>query len=85
MRIGIVGGTGGMGEGFALRWCPKHDIVIGSRDAQKAKEAADIFVKEGITISSSKNPINLECNINIQITCERIHENWDSRWHRRNG
>jgi NADPH-dependent F420 reductase len=43
MRIGIVGGTGGMGEGFALRWCPKHDIVIGSRDAQKAKEAADNY------------------------------------------
>jgi NADPH-dependent F420 reductase len=41
MRIGIVGGTGGMGEGFALRWCQKHDIIVGSRDAQKAKEAAD--------------------------------------------
>jgi 8-hydroxy-5-deazaflavin:NADPH oxidoreductase len=40
MRIGIVGGTGGMGEGFALRWCQKHDIIVGSRDAQKAKEAA---------------------------------------------
>lgn len=40
MKIGIVGGTGGMGEGFALRWCAKHDVVIGSREAQKAKEAA---------------------------------------------
>jgi NADPH-dependent F420 reductase len=40
MRIGIVGGTGGMGEGFALRWCQKHDIIVGSRDAQKAKEVA---------------------------------------------
>jgi len=45
MRIGIVGGTGGMGEGFALRWCQKHDIIIGSRDAQKAKEAADNYTK----------------------------------------
>jgi len=43
MRIGIVGGTGGMGEGFALRWCQKHDIIVGSRDAQKAKEAADNY------------------------------------------
>jgi NADPH-dependent F420 reductase len=45
MRIGIVGGTGGMGEGFALRWCQKHDIIVGSRDAQKAKEAADNYAK----------------------------------------
>ncbi|HXG06511.1 MAG TPA: NADPH-dependent F420 reductase [Nitrososphaera sp.] len=43
MRIGIVGGTGGMGEGFALRWCKKHDVIIGSRDAQKAKEAAEKY------------------------------------------
>lgn len=45
MRIGIVGGTGGMGEGFALRWCQKHDIIVGSRDAQKAKEAAENYTK----------------------------------------
>lgn len=45
MRIGIVGGTGGMGEGFALRWCKKHDVVVGSRDAQKAREAAENYTK----------------------------------------
>lgn len=45
MRIGIVGGTGGMGEGFALRWCKKHDVIVGSRDAQKAREAADNYSK----------------------------------------
>jgi NADPH-dependent F420 reductase len=45
MRIGIVGGTGGMGEGFALRWCKKHDVIVGSRDAQKAKEAAENYGK----------------------------------------
>src|ERR687885_103275 len=44
MRIGIVGGTGGMGEGFALRWCFKHDVLIGSRDAQKAKQAAENYL-----------------------------------------
>ncbi len=44
MKIGIVGGTGGMGEGFALRWCLKHDVIIGSREAQKAKEAAENYV-----------------------------------------
>jgi NADPH-dependent F420 reductase len=45
MKIGIVGGTGGMGEGFALRWCKNHDVVVGSRDAQKAREAADNYSK----------------------------------------
>lgn len=45
MRIGIVGGTGGMGEGFALRWCKKHDVIVGSRDVQKAREAADNYNK----------------------------------------
>ncbi len=45
MKIGIVGGTGGMGEGFALRWCKKHDVIVGSRDAQKAKEAAENYSK----------------------------------------
>jgi hypothetical protein len=45
MRIGVVGGTGGMGEGFALRWCKKHDVIVGSRDAQKAREAADNYSK----------------------------------------
>ncbi|AIC17027.1 putative NADPH-dependent F420 reductase [Nitrososphaera viennensis EN76] len=40
MKIGIVGGTGGMGEGFAMRWCVRHDVIVGSREAQKAKEAA---------------------------------------------
>jgi len=27
MKIGIVGGTGGMGQGFAIRWCPNHEMV----------------------------------------------------------
>lgn len=34
-----------MGEGFALRWCVKHHVVVGSRDANKAKEAADGYSK----------------------------------------
>ena len=45
MKIGIVGGTGGMGEGFALRWCRNHQIVIGSRDKNKATEVASNYMK----------------------------------------
>src|SRR5438132_439207 len=53
MRIGIVGGTGGMGEGFALRWCLKHDVIIGSRDAQRAKEVAQGYSKSATQIHGS--------------------------------
>jgi 8-hydroxy-5-deazaflavin:NADPH oxidoreductase len=45
MKIGIIGGTGGMGEGFALRWCLKHDVIVGSREAQKAKDAAENYAR----------------------------------------
>ena len=40
MKIGIIGGTGGMGKGFAFRWCKNHDIMIGSRDAERAISTA---------------------------------------------
>jgi NADPH-dependent F420 reductase len=43
MKIGIIGGTGGMGKGFAIRWCSNHDILIGSRDATKAGDAAQEY------------------------------------------
>ena len=48
MRIGIIGGTGGMGEGFALRWCYRHDVIIGSRDPHRAKQAADNYMKTAL-------------------------------------
>ncbi|MGZ4937202.1 MAG: NADPH-dependent F420 reductase [Halobacteriota archaeon] len=40
MRITLLGGTGNIGEGLALRWAPKHAIVIGSRSEEKAEQAA---------------------------------------------
>ena len=40
--LAIVGGTGAAGFGLALRWAQAGErIVIGSRSAQKASEAAD--------------------------------------------
>lgn len=45
MKIGIVGGTGGMGEGLALRWCLDHQVLVGSREAQKAIDAAAAYSK----------------------------------------
>lgn len=41
-RIGIVGGTGDMGRGIAARLAALgHAVVLGSRDAGRAVEAAD--------------------------------------------
>jgi len=44
LKIGIIGGTGGMGKGFALRWCKNHQVIIGSRDAQRASDAAKEYL-----------------------------------------
>lgn len=34
-----------MGKGFALRWCKNHEILIGSRDAQRASDAAKEYLQ----------------------------------------
>jgi NADPH-dependent F420 reductase len=66
MKIGIIGGTGGMGKGFALRWCENHDVIIGSREAAKAEEAAkeyaDLAQKE---YNSLKGKITGKDNISV--------------------
>ena len=46
MKIGIIGGTGGMGKGFEFRWCKNHDVMIGSRDAERASSVADEYIKQ---------------------------------------
>ena len=43
MKIAILGGTGSIGEGFALRWAGKHDILVCSREVEKAVNAADEY------------------------------------------
>lgn len=40
--IAVLGGTGKEGGGLALRWAHKgHAVIIGSRSAERAQEAAD--------------------------------------------
>jgi NADPH-dependent F420 reductase len=63
MKIGIIGGTGGMGKGFALRWSQNHNVIVGSRDAVRASESAieytnlarELFGKINGTITGSDN------------------------------
>ncbi len=45
--IAIVGGTGPTGMGLALRWARAgEDVIIGSRDALRAQEAAEKICQE---------------------------------------
>ncbi len=57
MRIGILGGTGKEGAGLALRWAQAgHDIVIGSRDAERARaKAAEIAGQAGRAVGGMSN------------------------------
>jgi len=41
VKIGIVGGTGDIGEGMALRLSPKYDVIVGSREEVKAIATCD--------------------------------------------
>jgi NADPH-dependent F420 reductase len=38
VKIGIIGGTGDIGEGMAMRFSQYHEVIIGSRDKEKAEE-----------------------------------------------
>ncbi len=40
MKIALVGGTGDIGTGFAVRFAKNHEIIIGSRRAERAEESA---------------------------------------------
>ena len=48
MEIAILGGTGDIGQGLALRWGydTDHDLVIGSREAEKARTKAEEYETE---------------------------------------
>lgn len=64
MRIALLGGTGDIGEGLALRWGinTDHELVIGSRSAEKACTRADEYTEEitrrggTATITGASNP-----------------------------
>ena len=45
MKIGIVGGTGDIGEGMACRLSHKYEIILGSRNEEKACKASECTVE----------------------------------------
>jgi NADPH-dependent F420 reductase len=48
MRIALLGGTGDIGEGLALRWAhdTDHEVIVGSRDPERARDAAARYTDE---------------------------------------
>jgi hypothetical protein len=48
MRIALLGGTGDIGQGLALRWGyhTDHEILVGSRDPERARQKADEYETE---------------------------------------
>ena len=69
LKIGIIGGTGGMGKGFAIRWCINHDILVGSRDAERASKSAEEYTN---TAKEAYGKINgsISGNDNVSIAKE---------------
>lgn len=65
MHVALLGGTGDIGEGLALRIGAEtdHTLTIGSREAEKAESAADDYEstlsEHGIeaTLSGAANPV----------------------------
>lgn len=84
MKIGLIGGTGGMGKGFALRWCINHNILIGSRDAERASKSAEEYTNTAIEAFGKINgSISGNDNVSIAKECDVIvlsipYENIDS-------
>ena len=45
MIIGIVGGTGDIGEGMAMRLAPLYDVIVGSREKEKAQASCECSIQ----------------------------------------
>jgi NADPH-dependent F420 reductase len=43
MKVSILGGTGDLGKGLALRLAESSEVIIGSRDTEKAKTIAEQY------------------------------------------
>ena len=44
MKIGIVGGTGDIGEGMAMRLSPLFEVIVGSREKDKAEATCEFGI-----------------------------------------
>ena len=63
-----------MGEGFALRWCFRHDVIVGSRDEQRAREAAGKYktIAQEAYGNSMTGSITGQDNISLAQSCDAL-------------
>lgn len=67
--IAVLGGTGKEGGGLALRWAHRgHKVIIGSRDAARAQEAAD-QINATLGSSSASGAANPDAAAAADIVC----------------
>ena len=60
MRVAVVGGTGSFGQAVAARLVDAGiDVVIGSRDAERAREAAQALGAEGASNDDAVRDVDL--------------------------
>jgi NADPH-dependent F420 reductase len=78
MKIAIIGGTGDIGEGLALRLAKQNDVIIGSRDAAKAQEAANNYNKV-LKDRGMKDDIRGMSNEDAAKTPKRSSSPWPGR------
>ena len=70
MKIGILGGTGNMGRGLAVRWALKHDVILGSRSLGKACEIA----KEQESVARGFYQMEMKGSIKGAFNCDAAAE-----------
>ena len=67
--IAVLGGTGHEGRGLAMRWAAAgHPVIIGSRDAERARAAAEALMGQaaGSSITGTDNRTAAErCDIAV--------------------
>ena len=69
-KIAIIGGTGALGSGLAIRWAQAgHEIIIGSRGAEKAETvAAEFAERAGKPIQGLENAAAAEAGDIVALT-----------------
>ena len=62
MNIALLGGTGDIGEGLALRLAADttHDVIVGSRDASKAAASATAYAETLASIGVDRTVVGME-------------------------
>jgi NADPH-dependent F420 reductase len=67
VKVGIVGGTGDIGEGMALRISQVHEVILGSRDVERACAASDACK---MTLEEKRLPCTV-CGVSNQEAVDR--------------